>query len=208
MITYGEFKTLVLQHLDMHTVAGEEVPLDYNNQEDFVRRIPSLTNIALRSIATTACPIQETISLSSPGYGSISAMPGGWSKVTMPADYWRIRGNGIGILGENGIVASGAYKFLNNREILVRTSEIPNMVITYDRYPRKVAGVDDETLDCDDSVAYCASFYVAAELMRTEDAYSYQSLFNEYQDRLNQLVRPVYAEFVRTESCYDVGSPY
>jgi hypothetical protein len=207
-MTYGELKNLVLRHIDQYTVAGSPVPLDYNNQADFVNKIPDLTNIALRTIATQAAPLTGTIIPYKDCIDDILLMSNGWCKISMPCDFWRIRGDGIGLMGSDGFRASRNYRFLSAREILVRRDELPTMMITYDRFPRKVRGVDTEDLDCDESVAQCASFYIAAQLMRTEDPYAYQSLFNEYSNMLSQLVRPITADFVRSEDVYGVPAFY
>lgn len=205
-MTYGEFKTLVLKHIDQYTVAGEKVPLSYNNQADFVNKIPELTNIVLRMIATTTAPITETISASA--LADVMEMPGGWSKITMPKDFWRIHGSGILLMGGEELEISGNYRFLTNKEILVKTSEVSSMLIRYDRYPRKVQGVDAELLDCEDAVADCASFYVGAQLMRTEDPYVYQSMMNEYSSMMAQIATPITAEYVRAKDVYSVSAPY
>lgn len=205
-MTYGEFKILVLKHIDQYTVAGEKVPLSYNNQADFVNKIPELTNIVLRMLATTTAPLTETVAASS--FADAMPMPGGWSKITLPKDFWRINGSGLLTMEESGLSINGNYRFLTNRDLIVRTSEIPSMLIRYDRYPRRVKGVDNETLDCDDAVADCASFYVGAQLMRTEDPYVYQSMMNEYSSMMAQIAKPITAEYVRSQDVYSVSSPY
>ena len=45
-MTYGELKNRVLQYIFSYSIAGDEIQLSYNNQEDYVKQIPGLLNSA------------------------------------------------------------------------------------------------------------------------------------------------------------------
>ncbi len=199
-MTYKEFRDLVLQHIDQYSVAGELVRKEYNNQADILVRIPRLTNIALRNISTQSFPIEQTIQPSRDTALFITDFGGGWTKVTMPTDFWKL--NGISYFQNGELRRSVNFKFLTNRELLVKTSELPEMLISYSRYPRRVKGIDDEFLDCEDAVAEVASFYVAAELVRSDDPYLFQALQNEYEDNLARMREPITAQYVRVDDVY------
>lgn len=199
-MTYKEFRDLVLQHIDQFSVAGEHVPKEYNNQADTLIRIPSLANIALRNISTQSFPIEQTIRPSKETTLSVSDFGGGWTKVVMPTDFWKL--NGISYLQGGELRRSVNFKFLTNRELLVKSAELPEMLISYSRYPRRVKGIDEELLDCEDAVAEIASLYVAAELVRSDDPYLYQALQNEYEDNLARMRKPITAQYVRVDDVY------
>ena len=51
-MTYAEIKRQTLELANMYSIAGEPVPGSYNNQQDYLNRIPSLINTALVNIRT------------------------------------------------------------------------------------------------------------------------------------------------------------
>ncbi|MBR3569281.1 MAG: hypothetical protein IKN96_00560 [Oscillibacter sp.] len=59
MIPYAEIKRFTLELIDRHSVAGETVSPAYNNQSDYIGRIPNLINAALTQIALTVSPARE-----------------------------------------------------------------------------------------------------------------------------------------------------
>lgn len=56
-MTYSEIKRNVLELIDRYSVAGEPVSLAYNNQSDYIQRIPNLINGALTQIHLRAHPV-------------------------------------------------------------------------------------------------------------------------------------------------------
>lgn len=201
---YRTFRRLVLEHIDQYSVAGTVIPDTYNNQADDTSRIVGLTNIALRTIATHTAPILATIDPNDEQFEEFCEDLGnGWTKITMPKDFFRLTGQGMPRFFPNGnFERTMNYTFFTDREILFRTDELPGMKLTYYRYPRIVKGNMEEILDCSEAVADAASFYVAAELARDADPYAYQSLYNEYEGLLSMLQKPMSAEFVPTKDVY------
>ena len=60
---YGELRDQVLKLLNQYTVAGYPVAETYNNQADYLKRIPAFANDAMMEIATTTRKIPVTIPL-------------------------------------------------------------------------------------------------------------------------------------------------
>lgn len=56
MIPYGDIKRFTLELIDQYSAAGETVSPAYNNQADYIGRIPNLINAALTQIAPFASP--------------------------------------------------------------------------------------------------------------------------------------------------------
>ncbi len=193
-MTFKEFTDLVLQHLDQYSVAGELIPKDYNNQEDYTNRIAPLANIALRTIATQAEPLTGMFDAETPGI-EMQTLSNGLTKIKMPSDFYRMTGNGLPTFhGDVDFAKNMNYRHITANEILVRTAELPNLIITYYRYPRAVHGYATEILDASDAAADCASFYVAAQLARYDNPYAYQSLYNEFETMMARLRKPISTE--------------
>ena len=200
---YGSYRKLVLQHIDQYSVAGTVIPDTYNNQKDDTGRIPGLTNVALRQIATQTQPILATIDPNAPEFTGRTDMGNGWTKVEMPQDFWKVTGQGMPRFTGNGAFSRTMdYVFFSDRELLFRNEDMPGMRITYYRYPRQCHGNAEEILDCSDAAADAASFYVAAELVRDDDAFAYQALHNEFESLLSRLQKPMTAEFIPVNDVY------
>lgn len=201
-MTFLEFKRLVLQHLDQYSVAGEMIPLTYNNQADYTMRIAALANTALRTIATQAEMKMASFVPAAKEYEGCTELPNGMTKIEMPADFWTMTGRGLPTFEGDEYHRNMHYQWLTDREILVPTRELNKVVITYYRYPRKLLGTDKELLDCSEAAADCASFYVAAQLARHDSPYAYQTLYNEFEQMMVRLKKPVITETSDVEDVY------
>ena len=62
-MVYRELKNQVLKLLNQYTMAGAAVSDLYNNQMDYINRIPGLANDAMMEIATTVRKIPATMEL-------------------------------------------------------------------------------------------------------------------------------------------------
>ena len=58
---YSEIKRAVLSHINQYSIAGGQVSLTYNNQADYVNRIPQLINEALVNIRTSVKPLPTVV---------------------------------------------------------------------------------------------------------------------------------------------------
>lgn len=201
LMRYKEFEKLVLQHLDQYSVSGIVMPPEYNNHVDQTQRICALANIALRTIATQSAPISAVIALKDDGIKKES-LPNGMTIVTMPSDFWKLTGKGFPNFENDGYARNSHFQEVAQNQIIVPTREISRTMLTYYRYPRKLHGDDDEIIDGTDMVADCASFYVASQLARHENAYAYQSLYNEYETMMARLKKPMITEYSETEDVY------
>ena len=62
-MNYGQVRDQVLKLLNQYSVAGDKVDGSYNNQADYLLRIPELVNDAMTEIATTARKIPTVLNL-------------------------------------------------------------------------------------------------------------------------------------------------
>ena len=60
---YADIKRAVLSHINQYTMAGSKVAPTYNNQADYLNRIPVLLNEALVNIRTLVKPIPVVLPL-------------------------------------------------------------------------------------------------------------------------------------------------
>ena len=65
-MTYGELKRQALMLISQYSIAGTTVPASYNNQADYIMKIPLLVDSAEMEIATTVKPIIKKKVLRSP----------------------------------------------------------------------------------------------------------------------------------------------
>jgi hypothetical protein len=71
-MTYQECKNQVLKLLNQYTIAGSAVADGYNNQADYIRRIPSLINDAMMEISTTVRKLEALCDLRVGGAQSLT----------------------------------------------------------------------------------------------------------------------------------------
>jgi hypothetical protein len=60
---YSDIKRAVLSHINQYSIAGAQVALTYNNQADYVNRIPQLINEALVNIRTSVKPLPTIVEI-------------------------------------------------------------------------------------------------------------------------------------------------
>ena len=53
-MTYGQMRDRVLMLLNQYSIAGGKIRVTYNNQADYLARVPGAVNEALVYLATTA----------------------------------------------------------------------------------------------------------------------------------------------------------
>lgn len=179
-----------LQLINQYTVAGSKVKETYNNQSDYLLKIPGLVNDAMTEIATTNRKIHavcQTCELE-------GIMQGDYTLYTMPDNFFQFKSGGVYELKNESLVDSNRFRFVGVNQIL-----IPNGVqaaIEYYRLP-ELLGVnpkDEDDLDNTVDTHYAIPFYVAAYLVMHDDAFLYATLYNKYEDKLAKMIPDVRAE--------------
>ena len=193
VMTYGEIKRAVLEQINQRSIAGELVADDYNNQSDYVSRIPNLITQAVTHIRTSVCPERNVFPVEQNGQK--------WEAVRLPSDCRRIVTGGIREVTDSGPRATNNYHLLGDRQIWFPPGEY---LVEYEVYPRQLPAAPVDAYDFmeEPEVLQAAIYYAAAHLVRMDDAFSYQALYNEYQERLAALVPAPSAEIVPIEDVY------
>lgn len=206
-MTYGQVKDRVLQLLNQYTVAGTPVASSYNNQQDYLNRIPALVNDAVMEIATTAKKIPVTMTLliteEQPTLGNMYV-------VEMPDDFFQFKtGDTLVTTTDGHLFHTNNYMIRGKKHLLIPKHEIEvgkTYYITYYRYPNLLAipPADTAELDNDPDTHYAVPFYVAAYLVIHDDSFLYASFYNKYEDKLAKLSVGISAEVHPVDDVYNL----
>ncbi len=183
-MTYGELKQYVLKLINQYSVAGDTIPTTYNNQADYLARMPELTNDALVYIATTARRLRATAKL------ELVETEGKWNIYRIPDDFWQLCTGGVFSLDEDeNIVRTNKFKLIGARRIAIPTEPSRNWRIEYFRYPASLGTdpTDDLALDCPEEACSAVALYVASHLVLQDDQYAQATLYNEFETKLSRL---------------------
>jgi len=201
-MTYREFKDYVLQLIHQYSIAGAQIPATYNNQADFLTRIPALANDALVYLATTARRLRASAELvQCDSFGS-------WNVYELPDDFWQLRTGGLtGADAAGNAVRADRFRLLGERRIAVPAEPAAVWRAEYYRYPAELPAepADTELLDCPPEAAYAAAFYAAAHLAMPDDPAAQAALYNEFETRLSRLGELPAAELGTVCGVYDWG---
>lgn len=185
-MNYKWARDYVLQLIDQYSVAGNVTPETYNNQADYIARIPKLLNDAQVYVATTVGKIRTVEELE-----NLSCDDNGkWLVFTMPGDFWQLCSGGLIRYDEDNVLErSNLYHAIGANQIAISKSVSGNMSVEYYRLPRPLSEKpeDDELLDNTVPAQMTLPYYVAAHLVMYDNAFAYQALMNEFESRLARL---------------------
>ena len=198
-MTYGEMKDYVLQLLNQYSVAGDMVPLTYNNQADDVARIPALTRDGLYYVTTTARKLRAVADLVSPE-------PVGEMLVyELPDDFYQMMSGGLIRLDPQGrYTRYHKYRLVGGRQILIPAADQGVYKVEYFRYPYVPEGTpeDGDFLDCPPEAQTAVAYYVAAHLAMEDNNYLHGALYNEFEMKMLRLQEGAFLECGVTEDVY------
>lgn len=182
-MTYGQFKADVLRLINQYSIAGNKVATTYNNQQDYINRIPALVNDGLLYLATTARRLREVADLEEPGEA------GNWLIYTLPGDFWQLCPSGIIYVDQNGnLERTSRYKLLGENKIAVPQPK-REIKVEYFRYPVLLRSTPDDSdfIDCPMEAQSALMFYVASHLEIFDDPYIQATFYNEFENKLSRL---------------------
>ena len=196
---YGRIKRSVLELINQYSIAGEQVALSYNNQADYVRRIPNLINQAVTDIRMTAKPKRSLRSINRPDDAN------GWRDYPLPDDFRQIISGGVRRLNDDGQpVPDNHYQILGNHRIWLPPG---NWLIEYEAFPEQLPEnpADDYPFDEEADVLQAAFYYAAAMLVGQESEFEYSIFNHEYVDRKAEMIPRQTAEFTPIDDVYTGG---
>lgn len=192
-MTYGEARDAALYLIHQESIAGTEIPGTYNNQQDYLNRIPSLINAAQMDIATTAKKIPAVAML---GDMTCNEKYGAYL-YTLPFNLYQRRGSGLLVPTPDGKYARFNQVLNVDRDQLLLREKLPDgTMLEYYRYPHRIMPdtEDDEQLDNVPEAQEAVPYYVAAHLVLQDDAFRYATLYNEYNAKKDGMTEPVTTE--------------
>ena len=197
-MNYGQFQDRVLQLVDQYSVAGVRVAATYNNQQDYLHKIPGLLNDALREICTTRRKLPAVLTLSA----ETGERLGETLRFRMPDNFFQFRTGDSFVSAEDGTpLHTNLYSLLGQRFLLVPAGELDegrSYTVVYYRYPETLPEKPPRSAELDGppEAQEAAVFYAAAFLAVRDDPFLYAALYNKYEDKLEKLSPGLSAEVV------------
>ncbi len=189
-MTFAQLKRDALSLINQYSIAGRAIEPTYNNQADYLLRIPTFADDAQILIATTAKPIPAAVRLSNLDSEQI----GDARLYTMPENFFKFRTPGILDITspDAGRIPIEGY-IMDSQFLLSGKCDPNNLVVEYYRYPSLLGEnpKDEDKLDNTEDVQRIIPYYVAAHLVMYDDSYTHSSLHNEFETRLARLTRSV-----------------
>jgi hypothetical protein len=195
---YSEIKRETLSHIHRYTVAGKPVSASYNNQADYLNRIPTYINEALVNILTlvkreaTVYPLTD-----GEEYGDCL-------RYELPDDFYTLRSGGVSRIRDGHFEQTNNYRLQGKKHILIPKGDDGEYTVEYYRYPNLLPldAKDSFNLKEDIEVIQTATYYAAAQLTLHDDEYVYASLYNDYESRLGRLSPGVSMEVRAVDDAY------
>ena len=204
-MTYGEYRSFVMQLLDQFTARGAVLTGEYNDQADFFARIPGLYNAAMLELAGGPAPL---VAVMEPGPEDVTEQ-GEFVTVQLPADFLKMSEDGMPLRDRGRMYRVKDYWMVGPDKVVLRKPLFRAAVLEYWRTPVRLGPEprEDEALDGTLDMQTAAAYYTAALLAVREDPYLYAALRNEYDDRVKALKKRLRAErfFVMDPYLLDAG---
>ena len=199
-MTYAEIKRATLSHLNQYSIAGAPIASSYNNQADYLNRIPQFINEALVNIRTLVKPEPVVFALNANDgeeYGNLS-------RYELPSDFHSLKTGGVSVLHNGQVRKTNNYRLQGKKYILVPRERADHYTIEYHRYPNLLpaAPADDFELEEDLEVIQTAAYYAAAQLVLHDDETVYAYLYNDYESRLSRIGAGVSVEVQPVQDAY------
>ncbi len=206
-MTYGYCRDAALKLLNQYSIAGTVIASSYNNQYDYLKRVPELVNDALELISLA---VGQPEGVFVPAAEALEDLGGGWAAFGLPEDFVRLNPRGLPRSGAGGLEYVKDYRLLAGRRLALPRALLPGAAVAYLRAPAKVSldTPDAEVLDLPGWAAGPAPYYVAAHLAAGEDSFLYAALLNEFEARLEALKPAPESETELAEDAYGLDAAY
>lgn len=195
---YSEIKRETLSHIMQYTQRGSVIASSYNNQADYLNRIPHLINEALVHIRTTVKPDPVAYNLTE---GEDYA---GMLRYELPDNFWTLKSGGVIMINDHHFKRTNEYMLQGRKSILVPKDTGYSYTVEYYRYPDQLNmnAADADELNEDIEVIQAATYYAAANLVTMEDEFTHTRLYNEYESRLARMTRGITLEVSPVQDVY------
>ena len=199
-MNYKRARDFTLQLINQYSVAGQRIADTYNNQTDYLNRIPALLNDAAMQAATTTAPIRELDSLKNLRCDE----NGAWLTYTMPENCWQLCSGGLIQYDGETFRRFHRYHPVGRNKIAVPRDLTGEVQVEYLRYPRLLGAdpKDEDELDNTTAVQMALPYYAAAQLVMQDDAFAFSALSTEFETRLARLAERPHTDLCTVEDAY------
>lgn len=196
---YAEIKRETLAHIRQYSIAGSPIASSYNNQADYLNRIPQLINEGLVNVRTLVKPDPVVFPLIEGGeeYGNMV-------RYTLPEDFWSLKTGGVTVIRDGHFRKTNNYRLQGKKYILIPKDAEGEFTVEYFRYPPQIPlkAEDDFELEEDIEVIQAATYYAAAQLVLGDDEAVYAYLYNDYESRLSRIGPGIAVEVQPVQDAY------
>lgn len=202
-MNYGWARDYTLQLIHQYSIAGEKIDPVYNNQADYIVRIPKLLDDAQVYVATSVKKIRATVpvtALSRVRFGENLAY-------TMPDDFWQMSSAGFVTFEDRVLKRFHRYHVLGDGQFVLDEPVPKPLILEYYRQPVLLGDNPKDTAELDNSleVQMALPFYAAAHLVMQDNAFAYASLINEFESKLARIQDVPHTEFNIVEDRYEMS---
>ena len=157
---YKWARDFTLELINQYSITGSEVEASYNNQADYLRRLPKLLNDAQVYVATNAGKIRTVAALKS----LQSRKVGAWFLYQLPEDCWQVCSGGLIRMDGPVMQRYHRYHLMGDNGIAVPDELDGEMFLEYYRYPVLLGQEPAERTKLDNTVEaqMALPYYVAA----------------------------------------------
>lgn len=195
---YSDIKRATLSHLNQYSIAGAPVADSYNNQQDYLNRIPQFINEALVNIRTLVKPEPVVRQLrAGKEYGNML-------RYRLPDDFWSLKTGGVSVIHDGRFRKTNEYRMQGKKYILTPAGTDGEYTIEYYRYPEQLPFDPDDNFELEEDleVIQAATYYAAAQLVLHDDEAVYAYLYNDYETRLGRIGPGISVEVHPVQDAY------
>lgn len=200
-MNYAWVRDMALKLIDQYSVAGELVAPSYNNQTDYLLKIPALVNDGLTVLFTEYCPVRDCVPIRLLNRIDLYGM----DTRVLPDDAWKVCGSCLIAIGEDGFpYRFSGYRLVGDNLIALERGAPEDLLLEY--YTRQELlsdrPDDGEEVSGTQEMHAVLPYYVAAHLVMHDNSFAYQALYNEFVARAQRLAPDPRAELDYVEDAY------
>lgn len=202
-MNYKWAKDFTLQLIDQYSTAGAITPESYNNQADYIAKIPNFLNEALSYVCSSARRIRATVPLR-----DLEKTPNGdWNIYTLPENCMEIMGGGLVRFVGESMQRFHRYHLVGAEQIAVPASISDDVLVEYFRRPNLLSNkpAEEDEMDGIREVQMVLPYYAAANLVMYDNAFAYGALMSEFESKVQRLREQQQTEFNVVEDAYSAS---
>jgi hypothetical protein len=141
-MTYGYCRDAALKLFYQYSIGGTVIAASYNNQYDYLKRVPELINDAVELVSLA---VGQPEGVFVPAPEAAEDLGGGWCAFDLPEDFVRLAGRGLARSGEEGFGYVKDYRLLSGRRLALPRALLKGAALVYLREPAKISLDSPET---------------------------------------------------------------